>query len=100
MDKFSRWLQLAWDRAAALVLMATGLAVLGVGWAGVSGRPFPAEQLPYLISGGIGGAIIVGLGALCWLSADLRDEWIKLDRIEDALNGLAHTQIVDPETGS
>ena len=38
---------------------------------------------------------ILGLGALCWLSADLRDEWTKLDRIEDALNRLADTGLVD-----
>ena len=90
-----RWLRLAWDRAAALALIATGAVALILGWLGVSGEAFPAKQLPYLISGGIGGVFIVGLGALCWLSADLRDEWTKLDRIEDALNRLADTGLVD-----
>jgi hypothetical protein len=42
---------------------------------------------------------ILGLGALCWLSADLRDEWTKLDRIEDALNRLADTGLVDLAAG-
>jgi len=45
----------------------------------------PAEQLPYIISAGIGGMFLLGLGAMLWLSADLRDEWRKLDRIERRL---------------
>src|SRR5207249_878226 len=76
-------------------LMAAGAVALILGWVGVSGEAFPAKQLPYLISGGIAGVFILGLGTLCWLSADLRDEWTKLDRIEDALNRLADTGLVD-----
>lgn len=93
--ELGRWLRLAWDRAAALALIAAGAVALILGWVGVSGEAFPAKQLPYLISGGIAGVFILGLGALCWLSADLRDEWTKLDRIEDALNRLADTGLVE-----
>lgn len=93
--ELGRWLRLAWDRAAALALIAAGAVALILGWVGVSGEAFPAKQLPYLISGGIAGVFILGLGALCWLSADLRDEWTKLDRIEDALNRLADTGLID-----
>lgn len=95
--ELGKWFRLAWDRAAALVLIALGVVALVMGWIGVSGEAFPAKQLPYLISGGIAGVFILGLGALCWLSADLRDEWTKLDRIEDALNRLADSGLVDPE---
>src|SRR5437660_12800687 len=95
--ELGRWLRLAWDRAAAVALIVAGAVALVLGWVGVSGEAFPAKQLPYLISGGIAGVFILGLGALCWLSADLRDEWTKLDRIEDALNRLADTGLVDPE---
>lgn len=93
--ELGRWLRLAWDRAAAVVLIVLGAAALVLGWIGVSGEAFPAKQLPYLISGGIAGVFILGLGALFWLSADLRDEWTKLDRIEAALNRLADTGLVD-----
>ncbi|HKN89404.1 MAG TPA: hypothetical protein VJ622_03915 [Acidimicrobiia bacterium] len=93
--ELGRWLRLAWDRAAAVALIVAGAVALVLGWVGVSGEAFPAKQLPYLISGGIAGVFILGLGALCWLSADLRDEWTKLDRIEDALNRLADTGLVD-----
>jgi hypothetical protein len=91
------WLRLAWDRAAALALIAAGAVALILGWVGVSGEAFPAKQLPYLISGGIAGVFILGVGTLCWLSADMRDEWTKLDRIETALNRLADTGLTDPD---
>jgi hypothetical protein len=89
------WLRLAWDRAAAVALIAAGAVALILGWVGVSGEAFPAKQLPYLISGGIAGVFVLGLGTMCWLSADMRDEWTKLDRIEEALNRLADTGLVD-----
>jgi hypothetical protein len=89
------WLRLAWDRAAAVALIAAGAVALILGWVGVSGEGFPAKQLPYLISGGIAGVFVLGLGTMCWLSADMRDEWTKLDRIEEALNRLADTGLVD-----
>jgi hypothetical protein len=95
--ELGRWLRLAWDRAAAVGLIVAGAVALVLGWVGVSGEAFPAKQLPYLISGGIAGVFVLGLGALFWLSADLRDEWTKLDRIEDALNRLADTALVDLE---
>ena len=91
------WLRLAWDRAAAVALIAAGAVALILGWVGVSGEAFPAKQLPYLISGGIAGVFILGVGTLCWLSADMRDEWTKLDRIEAALNRLADTGLTDPD---
>ena len=83
--QLGHWLRLAWDRAAALAFITLGALALVLGWVGVSGEAFPAKQLPYLISGGVAGVFILGLGALCWLSADLRDEWRKLDRIEQLL---------------
>ncbi|HEV7861812.1 MAG TPA: hypothetical protein VGR20_03890 [Acidimicrobiia bacterium] len=91
------WMRLAWDRAAAVILIAVGAVALLLGYVGVSGEAFPAKQLPYLISGGIAGVFILGVGALCWLSADMRDEWTKLDRIEGALNRLADTGLTDPD---
>jgi hypothetical protein len=80
-----KWLRLEWDRVAAWVLVVGGVVALIVGWIGVSGTAYSAEQLPYIISGGVGGVILIAVGAALWLSADLRDEWHKLDRIEEAI---------------
>jgi hypothetical protein len=74
-----------WDRVAGWASVAVGLVALLLGWLGVSDTVYPAEQLPYILSGGIFGLFFLGLGAVLLLSADLRDEWRKLDSIEDAL---------------
>lgn len=95
--KLGKWFRLAWDRAAAVALIGLGTVALVAGWIGVSGQAFPATQLPYLISGGVAGIFLLGLGGLFWLSGDLRDEWTKLDRIEEALHRLADSSLVDVE---
>lgn len=74
-----------WDRTAAIVASVLGAGFLLLGWVGVSGTSFLGEQTPYIVSGGIGGLFFLGIGATLWISADLRDEWRKLDRIEQAL---------------
>ncbi|HEY3240552.1 MAG TPA: hypothetical protein VGL92_13360 [Acidimicrobiia bacterium] len=64
-------------------MLAAALAMLA-GWLGVSRSAYPAEALPYIVSGGFFGLLLIGIGAVLWLSADLRDEWRKLDRLEQA----------------
>ena len=93
--ELGKWLHVAWDRAVAIALVAAGVVVVLVGWIGVSGEAYPAKQLPFIMSAGVGGVFILGVGALFWLSADLKDEWTKLDRIEEALVVLADTALVD-----
>jgi len=85
------WLRLQWDRAAAWACVLAGVITLFVGWLGVSATAFTAKQLPYIAGCGLGGLFLLGTGAMLWLSADLRDEWRKLDRIEAAIReaGLA-----------
>jgi hypothetical protein len=95
--ELSKLLRVAWDRAAALAVILIGAVVVVVGWIGVSGEAYPAKQLPLMMSGGVGGMFLLGVGALFWLSSDLRDEWTKLDRIEEALVRLAGTELVEPE---
>jgi hypothetical protein len=80
-----KWLALQWDRIAAWASVIAGATALIVGWTGVSGTAYLSEQIPYIVSGGIGGMFLLGLGGMLWLSADLRDEWYKLDRVEEEL---------------
>ncbi|MET7617945.1 hypothetical protein [Streptomyces sp. NPDC005408] len=74
-----------WDRLTAAATAVGGAVVLVSGWRGVSGTAYVAEQVPYVISAGIGGLFLLGVSSALWLSADLRDEWRKLDRIERAI---------------
>ena len=74
-----------WDRAAAAALVLLGVVALILGWWGVSGTGVAAEQNPYLISGGLLGIALIGIGCTLWLSADLQDEWRRLDAAEERL---------------
>lgn len=74
-----------WDRVTAIVTALVGVVALILGWFGVSGSAYPAQQMPYIISAGIGALFLLGVSAALWLSADLHDEWRKLDRIEKAI---------------
>ena len=78
-------LRAQWDRIAAWMMIAGGLISLLVGWYGVSHTAYLAEQMPYVVSAGLFGLFLLGLGATTWLSADLRDEWRKLDEVAELL---------------
>lgn len=80
------WLSAQWDRVLGAGAVIIGAIAILLGYRGVAGTPFPAEQIPYVISGAVVGIALIGIGLTSWLSADLRDEWRKLDRIEHLLD--------------
>jgi hypothetical protein len=82
---FLRWARIHWDRVVAVAAALVGAVALFVGWNGASRTAYPAEQLPYLLSGGLVGLFLFGAGATLWLSADLRDEWGELRGIREEL---------------
>lgn len=86
------------DRVVAVGLAVVGVIAIVVGWVGVSGTGLAAEQIPYVISGGIGGIVLVALGCTAWVSADLQDEWRRLDAIEGRLEELAPDRPLAPAT--
>jgi hypothetical protein len=65
--------------------MVAGIVALLIGWFGVSDATLPTQQISYLASGGLFGLFLLGAAATLWLSADLRDEWRKLDDIHQAV---------------
>jgi hypothetical protein len=79
------YIKAQWDRVGAWVLIAVGFAALFLGWLGISGTTILAGQMPYIVSGGMVGLAFIGVGGMLWLSADLKDEWRKLDAIHDDL---------------
>jgi len=91
--EFLSWVRDQWDRVGAVVLVVVGALALLLGWLGISDAVLPSEQLPYLLSGGLVGVFLLGLGATLWLSADLRDEWRKLDRLEQLVRGEAEVEV-------
>ena len=91
--EFLSWVRDQWDRVGAVVLVVAGALALLLGWLGISDAVLPSEQLPYLLSGGLLGVFLLGLGTTLWLSADLRDEWRKLDRLEQLVRGEGEVEL-------
>jgi hypothetical protein len=91
--EFLSWVRDQWDRVGAVVLVVVGALALLLGWIGISDAVLPSEQLPYLLSGGLVGVFLLGVGTTMWLSADLRDEWRKLDRLEELVRGQGEVEV-------
>lgn len=85
------YLRANWDRVTAWFLIGAGGLALFLGWLGVSRTPLPSEQIPYVVSGGLVGIALIGIGTMLWLSADLRDEWRKLDKLEETVRAAIET---------
>jgi hypothetical protein len=81
-------MRVQWDRSGALLFAIAGAIALILGWIGVSNATLPTQQIPYLASGGLVGLFLLGIAATLWLSADLRDEWRKLDEIHRSFRGV------------
>ena len=96
MTELTRWLRNQWDRVCAgIAVIAGGLSLL-FGYLGVSRGRLVTQQVPYLASGGFFGVFALGVGATLWLSADLRDEWRKLDDIHRDQQRLVESATPEP----
>jgi hypothetical protein len=80
-----QWLRAEWDRVLGFGLIGLGGAFLVAGYAGVSDSAYVAQALSYMMSGGIGGLFLLGAGATLLITADLHDEWRKVDAVEQAI---------------
>ncbi len=88
----TRLLRSQWDRSGAVLFVLAGFASLLLGWIGISDTVFTFQQLPYLLSGGVFGVSLITVGVTLWLSADIRDEWRKIDRLEAAIDRAVEAQ--------
>ena len=82
------WLRVQWDRVGAVVAVLAGAGALVAAWVRASGTTELAHHVPYLISGGLGGIFLLGIGSTLWVSSDLRDEWGELHRLTGELSQL------------
>lgn len=80
-----KYVRTQWDRTAAVAATLLGLLVLLLGWLGTSDTKYVAQQIPYVMSGGLLAIMLLTIGAVLWLSADLRDEWRELSEQGEVL---------------
>ena len=79
---FWRWVGKATRPVIGWILVGVGALLVLIGWFGVSREAIVAKQLPYLISGGIGGVLIAVIGAYFLGTEELRKDSGRLDRLE------------------
>lgn len=82
-------LRAQWDRVLAWVALAVGALVLFLGFRGTSDAQHIVLQMPYVVSGGLGGLFLLGVAAMLWVSADLRDQWHEVNHLREAVEELA-----------
>jgi hypothetical protein len=85
---FWRWVGRAVRPYAGWIIAGLGLIFILAGYLGVSREALVAKQLPYLISGGIGGVALIGLGAVFLGTEELRRDSGRLDRLEEMVSEL------------
>lgn len=59
---------LDWRQAVGGALVVLGMLAIVVAWFGVSGTLEPGEQMPYISSGGFGGAALIAIGVTLLIS--------------------------------
>lgn len=67
-----------------------GMLTIGFGWYGISGEANTWRQLPYLLSGGVGGASLVALGVALLVSSEHAHDRDALDVLLDRLDAIEH----------
>lgn len=83
--EFLTCLRERWERIFGLALIALGPALVLAAYQGVGESPQLVAQLSYIISGGAGGLLALGVGITLLICGDLREEFEMLDRVEMAL---------------
>lgn len=72
------------DRTVAWLAVTAAAVLLVAGYAGVSAASDEPEQLSYLVSGGLGSLLVLGIGATLLLTSDLADQHRKLRELAAA----------------
>lgn len=90
--------RLDWRQSLGGALVAVGAVAIVIAWWGISGTLDPGKQMPYLGSGGIGGAALIALGVTLLISyehvrdrAALAEVLDRLEQVEARLDRQADT---------
>lgn len=91
---FWRWVGQSLRPVVGWVLTAIGALALLVGYLGVSREAIVAKQIPFLISGGLGGLALLIIGAVYLGTEDVRRDAARLERLEGLVEELHQALLV------
>lgn len=94
---FWKWVGRATRPVWGWLLVGVGLLIVLFGYLGISREALVAKQLPYLISGGIGGIALVGLGAMLVGTEDLKRTQERIDKLERLVDDLHAVLLTRPD---
>jgi hypothetical protein len=94
---FWRWVGRATRPVWGWALVGLGFIFVLVGYLGISREALVAKQLPYLISGGIGGIALVGFGAMLVGTEDLKRTHERIDHLERLVDDLHAVLLTRPD---
>jgi hypothetical protein len=92
-----RWVADAGRPWIGWILVALGGLLLLLGYLGVSREALPGKQIPYLVSGGIGGVFLAVVGAYVLGIQALRHDSGRLDRLERMVEELHQALLRRPD---
>lgn len=79
-------------------LVGTGFLVLLLTWVGAAGTLYVPLQMPHIVSGGLGGLALIGLGAvLIYVQWARRDDAAKRRLTDELLDEAAALVAIEPE---
>ena len=75
------------DRSArtGIALTVAGGATMAVGWVGLDRSTLLTEQIPWIVSGGLGGLALLAAGLQFFSAAGFAAERRRLERVEAAI---------------
>lgn len=77
-----------WRQAVGMGLIALGAVAIMIAWYGVSGTLDPGEQMPYISSGGFGGAALIAIGVTLLSSFEHARDRAALDAVLERLDAV------------
>jgi hypothetical protein len=92
-----RWAGAAVRPWAGWLFIAVGALFILVGYLGVSREAIVEKQVPYLLSGGIGGVLLCVVGAYFLGTEELRKDSGRLDRLERMVEELHAALLQRPD---
>jgi hypothetical protein len=78
-------------------LAAVGALAIIIGYWGVANEALVAKQIPYLVSGGIGGMVLVAVGAFLLGTDDVRRQLGRVERLEQLVEDLHGALLVQAD---